>query len=289
MVLSGAIFSFDKLHEWIGSDDEVPLIADLMVSRWAFEAMAVDQFKNNDFEQLLYNLEKKESKADYKQVYYIPYLQANLEECMPYIVVKNKEGISRIINHIDTLKQNLQTFDAQFNIDYDFYDNLDYSKVVISDLDSVRYHIASQIDKIKSNNEVKLFSNLYKGIDSCSRYIRYETLADRLRLQKNLKLLRNEIEKESKENIAFQFHRLSCIQLDSLNQENISQLSEYLKSISAKYTKDFALANKTINNYKLLFQEGEVNKKRYRNFKNNYHNDELASLVKKSLSKRRIK
>jgi ABC transport system ATP-binding/permease protein len=49
MVLSGAMFSFDKLNRKIGSVDKVPLIAELMPTRWTYEALMVTQFKDNKY------------------------------------------------------------------------------------------------------------------------------------------------------------------------------------------------------------------------------------------------
>lgn len=81
MILSGAIFSFDKLNRVIGSRDKVPLIADMMASRWAFEGLIVNQFINNKFEKQFYDLEKKLSIGDYKQAYYFPELLYKVNEC----------------------------------------------------------------------------------------------------------------------------------------------------------------------------------------------------------------
>jgi hypothetical protein len=44
--LSGVIVDFDKLHKSIANDQYVSIAGDLMISRWAYEAMAVNQFKN---------------------------------------------------------------------------------------------------------------------------------------------------------------------------------------------------------------------------------------------------
>lgn len=66
MILSGLLFNFDKLHHIISTKGKVPVVADLMASRWAYEAMAVYNFKNNSFEAPYYDLEKIESQADFK-------------------------------------------------------------------------------------------------------------------------------------------------------------------------------------------------------------------------------
>jgi len=81
MVLCGAIFSFDKLNRAVGSKETVPIIADVMASRWAFEGLAVMQFKDNKFEKAFFDFEKKESEYDYKSVYWAPKLLVKLDDC----------------------------------------------------------------------------------------------------------------------------------------------------------------------------------------------------------------
>jgi ABC transport system ATP-binding/permease protein len=87
MVLSGAMFSFDKLNREIGSVDKVPVIAELMPTRWTYEALIVTQFKDNLYSQIEYNreketyyiLQKKISEAEFNKIYRIPALREALE------------------------------------------------------------------------------------------------------------------------------------------------------------------------------------------------------------------
>jgi hypothetical protein len=73
MVLSGAMFSFDKLNRKIGSVDKVPVIAELIPTRWTYEALMVTQFKDNkysqfrksQFERCIYDIEKDKSQSNY--------------------------------------------------------------------------------------------------------------------------------------------------------------------------------------------------------------------------------
>lgn len=69
MILSGLLFRFEKLNDVISSRGKVPLAADLMASRWAYEAMAVFYFKNNSYEQPFYGLDKLSALAHYRAVY----------------------------------------------------------------------------------------------------------------------------------------------------------------------------------------------------------------------------
>jgi ABC transport system ATP-binding/permease protein len=87
MVLSGAMFPFDKLNRKIGNVDKVPLIAEIMPTRWTYEALMVSQFKDNKYSKVVYDennetyfvLQKKISEADFNKVYRIPELRKALE------------------------------------------------------------------------------------------------------------------------------------------------------------------------------------------------------------------
>jgi ABC-type multidrug transport system ATPase subunit/uncharacterized tellurite resistance protein B-like protein len=90
MVLSGAMFSFDKLNRKIGNVDKVPVIAELMPTRWTYEALMVSQFKDNRYSRIAYNreketyyiLQKKISIADFNKVYRIPELKKALQSSL---------------------------------------------------------------------------------------------------------------------------------------------------------------------------------------------------------------
>ncbi|MEQ8927662.1 MAG: ATP-binding cassette domain-containing protein [Fulvivirga sp.] len=79
LVLSGVVVRFDKLNPDLGSEGEVPLVGDLMASRWAFEAAMVAQFRDNEYESIFYPYEKVLAECDYKRIYYIPSLETKLE------------------------------------------------------------------------------------------------------------------------------------------------------------------------------------------------------------------
>ena len=79
MILGGAMFSFDKLNRWLTRPDKVPIVADMMATRWIYEALVVNQFVDNDFEKPFFDIEQKESYYNFKQVYYLPKLKDKLE------------------------------------------------------------------------------------------------------------------------------------------------------------------------------------------------------------------
>lgn len=79
MVFSGTIFSFDKLNEWISNKARTPIIADMMASRWAYEAMAVHQFTRNDYQRQFVEYERLQADADFKATYLHDELVARVE------------------------------------------------------------------------------------------------------------------------------------------------------------------------------------------------------------------
>lgn len=99
MILSGAMFSFDKLNRTVGRIDKVPFIAEFMPTKWAYEALMVKQFKDNEFNKWFYYLDKDESRADFKKVYEIPELRERLNR-----VDKEIRNISQIDNSKSDLK-----------------------------------------------------------------------------------------------------------------------------------------------------------------------------------------
>ncbi len=78
LILSGVVVKFDNLNPQITVPDQVPLVGELMASRWAFEALMIAQFQNNDFNKPFYRLDKQMAESEYKTVYYIPALETKL-------------------------------------------------------------------------------------------------------------------------------------------------------------------------------------------------------------------
>ena len=71
LLLSGVIVKFDKLNPSLSSQTVVPIAGEMMASRWAFEALAVNQFKENKFEKEYYSFDKAMSIANYKKNFWI--------------------------------------------------------------------------------------------------------------------------------------------------------------------------------------------------------------------------
>ena len=78
LLLSGVVISFDKFNPKVGTPNGIPIMGEMMASRWAFEAYMVTQFKDNPYEKQFYALDQKRAIADYKRLYYLPALESKL-------------------------------------------------------------------------------------------------------------------------------------------------------------------------------------------------------------------
>jgi len=79
LILSGVVVDFDKLNQSFTNKSRVPVIGELMACRWAHEALAVTQFRDNPFSKNYYELDRQVAVNTYMSVYYIKLLQDYLE------------------------------------------------------------------------------------------------------------------------------------------------------------------------------------------------------------------
>ena len=103
LILSGVVVGFDKLNPLITVEDRVPLIGELMASRWAYEAMAVHQYKENPYFAPFYEMEKTISQSEYKTVYFIPRLLTDLD----YARTNKTSNQEEVSYRLATLKNEL--------------------------------------------------------------------------------------------------------------------------------------------------------------------------------------
>ncbi len=122
LLLSGVVIDFNNINNKIRSDKNVPFIGDLMTSRWAYEDMAVTQFKKNKFESNFYTIERDANEAIYNHAYLIPELQNTLKELKSKADSGNLEtsGNTKLI----LLKKELIHLDNQFSFKNDVTNEL---------------------------------------------------------------------------------------------------------------------------------------------------------------------
>ena len=121
LMFNGVAIEFDKLNPKISSSNKVPVLGELMTSRWAFEAVMVRQFKDNDYEKHFYAMDKIMEDANYKSKYYLTKIETNIALCNAALrgEVPREEVSDQfdLINH--ELKKELRIFDRQDSVDWE--------------------------------------------------------------------------------------------------------------------------------------------------------------------------
>ena len=89
LMLSGVLLRFEKINPDISTPASVPWYGELITARWAFEALAVGQFLNNDYERIIYPYEKNMSIAEFQKNYWLVEMKNKLTELKSSI---NRDG-----------------------------------------------------------------------------------------------------------------------------------------------------------------------------------------------------
>lgn len=116
LLFSGVIVKFDKLNPLFGDESAVPLIGNVMASRWAYEAMAVEQFTSNEYGDIFFEYEKKKSFATWKKDYWLQELSAKLD------FVKTNNGDPE---KVEDTKNALEILRNEIEREEEFIENLE--------------------------------------------------------------------------------------------------------------------------------------------------------------------
>ncbi len=132
IILSGIIVKYEKLNPNISSPVSIPVYGEIIVARWGYEALAVDQFMNNKFEQQFYQYDKVISIAKFKKdIWYnemksiLSRLEGNIErERLDESAVRD---MTLIYNEID--EELLFTPRVTFDLNLIDPDNITYTAI----------------------------------------------------------------------------------------------------------------------------------------------------------------
>lgn len=96
LMLSGLLVKFDELNKHLASRSVVPIVGDVMATRWAFEGLIVHQFKNNAYERQLYELEKKKENLGFMYNMWIKEVDKSISA---YSLSVNQDSIQNLLQN----------------------------------------------------------------------------------------------------------------------------------------------------------------------------------------------
>jgi hypothetical protein len=206
LILSGVVVKFDKLNPSIGNTATVPLVGDLMASRWAFEAGMVTQFKDNKFEREFYYFDKVMADADFRKVYLIPEIETKLQYCLNNYQSGDAEAKEKVTNDLALIRTELgQELDIVGKDKFKRMDDLEPSR-----FDSTVYR------------DVTVFLDNLKQF-----YVRRYNVADQKKEAKIRELTSTPEKEKAFENFREQYHNESIAEL-------VKNLSETHRIIETK-------------------------------------------------------
>lgn len=181
ILLGGAIVEFDKLHPKLASQKYVLFIGDIMVSRWAYEAMCVHNFRNNAYQKEFFPVEQKLSDVSFKMNYLIPELKKRINTIKTE--VPEKPGSEYRVNDFKIISNELKNIYISI-------------KTTISDKEKLeKYYLPIHPDSllvtefsIETLNKISIYLDLVKQY--------YNLQFNELRLQKE-EITKNLISKHS--------------------------------------------------------------------------------------------
>ncbi len=186
ILFCGVLVKFDKLHKRLTNYEYVPVLGDLMTSRWAYEALTVEQFKNNKYQQIFYDIDKKWSNSDYPQAFLIPKLKDKLNEIQEDLMDNSNPEKVRV--NINILHDQLLNFTQMvpkisFNTDLyldpgSFNDSVaNMTRSYLSELDPIFRHNRTQFKRRKNEMEKTLIDEM-----GAEAYTNFRNRYDNLRL-----------------------------------------------------------------------------------------------------------
>jgi len=170
ILFSGVIVSFSKLHKNVSSVEVVPVIGDLMTSRWAYEALAVTQFTNNNFEKHFYTIDKKISEINFITAFLIPDLQTRINQVKKDI--KLKQNTNNAYHNLAIIQNELTRLSKITGIPCESLNNVNKLKfnddVGITTWDYLEKIRVMYEDKLYNANQEKdaVFAKLAKNLGS---------------------------------------------------------------------------------------------------------------------------
>ncbi len=110
ILLCGVIVKFDDLQDKTADKDAVPVVGDLMVSRWAFEALAVKQFANNAYMTNFFDMEKEMARARFRSDLLITELTGQTDLAAGLIKLHKPEA--KISKKLNLIKNEIEKLNA---------------------------------------------------------------------------------------------------------------------------------------------------------------------------------
>jgi hypothetical protein len=121
-VFGGGVISYQALN--LEKTKNVPVLGELTVSRWGYEAIAVQQFSRNLYQKNFFVLDKNINRSDYYISYLLPELSKLAEQCLKMSPGNDSlpKNTKIIYNELKTIASEPEVFPFEFLESLEKYD-----------------------------------------------------------------------------------------------------------------------------------------------------------------------
>lgn len=149
ILLAGIIVKYDKLHYKMASAEFVPIVGDIMPSKWAYEALVVNQFSNNKYQIEFNEIDTKIENRSYELDYLIPKIISKIRDT-EYAIENNKnEEAGILLRTISVAILEIQgAQNAPINFEGDLPEKIFFTRLK-SYLESLKVFISKEISTLK--------------------------------------------------------------------------------------------------------------------------------------------
>lgn len=155
LLLSGVIVDFNKMNSTMTSYTRTPVIGDLMTSRWAYEALAVDEFARNKYRRNIFKEEQLKNDLNFKTYYWLPEVQKNLK----LYETEMKEGnLAAAADYVPLLQNSLYDLDKELPAKNDSF-RLAIHQLLVAEYNAENIHYLNE----KLNGAKSIFQEKYKN------------------------------------------------------------------------------------------------------------------------------
>jgi hypothetical protein len=157
-VLSGAVIPYDKFNPALRGKRPIPFLADLSISRWAYESALVLHYTQNPYTQALFPLRQEISHLRYQLLYLIPALESRND---PRLLQQTGDtSYAALSTKLRTRLQNLQTQLLTLESQIPEALRQKYHNAALEDL-VLATHTTSKLLWVRDNRPIRLYEPIF--------------------------------------------------------------------------------------------------------------------------------
>lgn len=160
ILFSGVLVKFERLNPTITSQSIVPPIGQVMASRWSFEALAVNQFMENEYEKLFYEYDQQMSEANYKKNFWVPRLKAKVGKLNNWLKDNTTHDQEEIERDLEVIRNEMaKENDAAHGLTFDIIDKFTTENLDAESVEEFSLHLSTlkkiYIKQFNANSTLK--------------------------------------------------------------------------------------------------------------------------------------